>query len=722
MSGRWFGKGPKVPTIIQQEASECGAACLAMVLASHGRWVSLEELRETCGSGRDGVKAVDILKTARAQGMAAKALRKDVDGLGAVPLPAVLFWGFNHFVVLEAVAIRSGRAEGFAIVDPAVGPRRLSRAELERDYTGIALGFEPGPDFKLLGTRRGLDQVIASYLTGHGATFGFVAATGLLLLLPGILSAGFARVFVDDVVVGNRPDFLKPLAATIAGFAVVKALLVFLQQAALARVHAALAIAATARQMWTVLHLAVGFFAQRFAGDIANRFTMIDRLTGLIAFSVAPAAVAVLSIVGYGIALFVLDPVLALITASGTLVAFALLGLSARNIEDGHRRMVSDEARLNAMTIQSVATVDEVKASGTESLTMRRWTGSHAKVLDAEQSVTFRANTLGLGASTVMVLLGALVMVAGGLRVMDGTISVGVLLAFQTLLGSFTGPVLSLVGVGTQLQQVRGLAERLEDITYSHAINRRVELSDEAARAAADPRLVLDRVSFAYSANGAVVIDAVDLTLAPGRRIALVGGSGSGKSTLGKLAVGLERPRGGSVTLGGVALGDWPTTALRQRIAYVDQTIGLFEGTFRDNITLWDETITDEVMVRACRDAGVHDFVASRVGGYDGRIQEGGGNLSGGERQRLAIARALAVNPAILVLDEATSALDPPVEAAIMTAIRRRGCACIIIAHRLSTIRDCDEIHVLDRGRIVEAGSHAALIAAGGPYARLVST
>jgi ABC-type bacteriocin/lantibiotic exporter with double-glycine peptidase domain len=322
--------------------------------------------------------------------------------------------------------------------------------------------------------------------------------------------------------------------------------------------------------------------------------------------------------------------------------------------------------------------------------------------------------------SLAMTLSSVAVLVIGGLRVMDGTISIGILLAFQTLFWSFSGPVLSLVGVGGQLQQVRGMAERLDDI----ARYKTVQPPETAAvpLPVADIGLSLHEISFTYAPLAPPFIDKLSLQLRPGRRIALVGGSGSGKSTLGRLMVGLVEPTGGHVELGGVPLRLWPTAPLRRVLAYVDQNVGLFEGTIADNITLWDASMSDERIVAAARDARVHDMITARRGGYATRVIEGGGNLSGGERQRLALARAFAANPSVLVLDEATSALDPPVEKDIMDAIRRRGCACVIIAHRLSTIRDCDQILVMDAGRVIETGTHDELIRLGGPYSRLIES
>jgi NHLM bacteriocin system ABC transporter peptidase/ATP-binding protein len=710
----------RVPTIMQQEAVECGAACLAMVLAAHGRWTSLEELRETCGVGRDGTKATNILRAARDFGMIAKGLKKEIGDLSLLRCPFVVFWNFNHFVVVEKVALRGDQRGRVWINDPAVGPRAVTADEFNQAFTGIVLAFEPGPEFAEHGARPSLWSLLTARLAGYGLGIGHALFAGFLLLLPSIVAAGFAHVFIDHVVLDNAQTWLMPLIAGMAGFAVLRAILSFLQQMALARMQTAIATSAAAQQMWTVLHLSLGFFSQRYAADVANRFMMADRLSGMVAGGLAPAGIALLSIVGYGLALFVLDPVMAAIVTISAALALLLLGVSSRGLEDASRRMVGDESRFQAATVHGVFAADDFRATGTEGLFMSRWMGYQAKVIDAEQSSRLRSNLLSEISALIMALGTVAVLVAGGMRVIDGIITIGIVLAFQTLMGSFTGSVLGLVGVGGQVQQVRGIAERLDDIGRYKTVAVVTAGAAQTVVPSGSVGLEMRDISFGYAPLEPPFIDGLSIRLDPGSRIALVGGSGSGKSTIGRLLVNLMEPTGGELLLGGVPIGEVPTARLRKMLAFVDQEIGLFEGTIRDNITLWDASMPEARVVAAARDACAHDFITARPGGYNARLSESGGNLSGGERQRLALARALAVQPAILVLDEATSAMDPPVEKAVMDAVRRRGCACVIIAHRLSTIRDCDTIIVLENGRIVETGSHEALVAKGGRYSALI--
>ena len=690
----------RVPTILQQEAVECGAACLAMVMAFHGHWVPLERMRELCGVGRDGTKATNMVKAARGLGMVAKGLRKEIDELASVPTPFIVFWNFNHFVVVESVDIARGQ---FRLNDPAGGPCTVTGAEFSAAFTGVVLAFQTGPDFQRQGERAGLLGMIGARLSGQWLNLAGAALAGLLLIMPNVVVATFTGLFIDSILVLRHVDWLPALIGGMVFTSCLRGVLGFLQQNMLARTQVALSMAMAGRQMWRVLHLPLVFFSQRFPGDIANRFSMVDRFCSLVTSGIAPAAISLTSISVYAGLLFFLDPVLALVAVAAAAGALLILYFSSRGLEEAGRRMISDESRLQAATIQGMTMIDEFRVAGAETMFIARWSGYLAKVQEADQTSTFRANLLSQASSLVIGLGTVAILVLGGLRIIDGALSIGSLVAFQTLSASFFGPVMSLVGIGSQAQQVRGVGERLDDITQYAA---------GAAEAGPDPSrsspeaagfdLVLENVSFRYGPTDPLFIEDLSLTVPTGTRIALVGSSGSGKSTLGRLIVGLATPTQGRILVGGRPLPDWPAAERHAAIAYVEPNVGLFGASVRDNITLWDATIPEEQVVTNATRAMAHDFITRRPGGYGAVLADSGRNISGGERQRLAIARALVVNPAILVFDEATSALDSEAEQRVMDNIRRQGCTCIIIAHRLSTIRDCDMIIVMDRGRIVE--------------------
>lgn len=707
-----------VPTILQHEAVECGAACLAMVLAYHGRWVSLEELRESCGVSRDGTKSTNILKAARGFGLLAKGLKKEPEQLAALPFPMILFWAFNHFVVLEGIS-----GDKVWLNDPAMGPRTLTLEEFSADFTGVVLAFQPTDAFQPGGYRPSLASVIGNNLRGVRGGLVYALLAGAGLLVPGIIVASGYRIFMDEILVRGTKPWLPPLLVGLAGAGLLSGFLSLLQKHALARAETALATGSVIRYFWTLLSLPLSFFGQRYAGDLISRMTQTERMASQITTGLMPALIGIVPIVGYGSALFLVDPWVALVVLLVALVALGVLSVATRYLGDANARSLGDEAKLQGITLQGLAMRDDFRASGTEDMFMRRWNAAQRQVLEAEQHLVLRTNLINEAAAFLLAMAGVLVLVVGGARIMDGHLSIGLLLAAQALLSSFTSPMLGLVGVGARVQSIRGIADRLND-AMNYALHKAETSSVHAVGEVAEEDrgypLALRGVGFGYGPGAPPVVDDFTLTVPLGARIALVGASGSGKSTLGRLMVGLVPPSSGEVRVFGRRLQDWSASHLRREIAYVDQNIGLFADTIRDNITLWDATMPEEQYVAAAHDAQIHTLITSRPGGYAARLQENGSNLSGGERQRLALARAFAVNPRIMVLDEATSALDPATEQAVMDAIRRRGCTCVIIAHRLSSIQDCDAIIVLEGGKVMEMGRHHELLARQGAYARLV--
>jgi NHLM bacteriocin system ABC transporter peptidase/ATP-binding protein len=705
-----------VPTVLQLETAECGAACLAMVLAAHGRWTPLAELREACGVGRDGVKASNILVAAREAGLLAKGLRVELGDLAAIACPFVAFWNFNHFVVVEQYRA-AGRRRAW-INDPNGGPRAVGGEEFAEAFTGVVLTFERRPDFRPRAAVGRLADLVTERLRGFGAGLRAAFVAGLLLVVPGLVAAGAARVFIDGVVVEGSSDWLWKLAGGLAALALLRGALAHAQRSTLARAQTGLSIAASREQMWRMLHLDLGFFLQRFAGDIASRFSLVDRLAGVLTGGIAPGAVALVSIAVFCGALFGLDAPLASIALAAAALALAVLAMTARAASDASRRLTRDEARLQAATTHGLSVAEELKAQGAERAWLARWMGRQARLVDAQQRAGAVSVLQSQAPALVMALAGTAVLIVGGWRVIRGDITIGVLLAFQTVMASFATPVLSLVGLGGQLRQARAVTERLDDIVNYRGVAERAE----SVAAQRELGLSVRNVSFAYGPFEPTVIEDVSFDCAPGARVAIVGATASGKSTLGRLAAGMLEPTAGEVRLGGAPLAEWPRGRLRAAISYLQQEPGLFEGAARDNITLWDASIGMDRVTAAARDARAHDFIMSRESGYDFRLAEHGGNASGGERQCLALARALVGEPLLLVLDEATSALDPVNEKSVMEAVRRRGVACIVIAHRLSTVRDCDLILVMRQGCVVEQGTHAELMALDGLYCRLVET
>ncbi len=714
----------RVPTVLQMEAVECGAASLAMILAHHRRQVPLEEVRMACGVSRDGSKASNMVKAARGYGLVAKGFKKEPGQLRELPVPMIVHWNFNHFVVLE------GFAKGKAFLnDPAHGPRVVSEDEFDQSFTGVALTFETGPEFVPGGEGHSLVQALRRRLAGlHGAVL-FVVLAGLGLVLPGLLVPTFSRVFVDDVLVKGLAEWVGPLTMFMAGTALVVGTLTWLQQRYLLRLEARLAIGTSARFLWHVLHLPLQFFTQRFPGEIASRVGINDRVAQLLSGELATTVLAAVVVVFYALLMLRYDPVLAGVVVVTAALNMAALRWVSRRRTDLSMRLQQDRGKAIGTAMGGLLNIENLKATGSESDFFGRWSGYYAKAANAQHQLALQTTLLAAVPPLLLAVSTALLLGLGGLRVMDGALSMGMLIAFQALMFAFLTPVNSLVNMGSTLQEVRGDMNRLDDVLRAQSERPETDAPAEARDAVVatpapsrlDGHLELKRVSFGYSRLEPALIQDFSLDLRPGMRVALVGGSGSGKSTVARLVSGLYEPWAGEVLLDGMPRAALPRPVLTSSFAVVDQEVFLFEGTVRENLTMWDPTVPEQDLVEAARDACIHEDVSARAGGYGSLIEEGGRNFSGGQRQRMEIARALVNRPSVMILDEATSALDPSVEQQIDDNLRRRGCTCLIVAHRLSTIRDCDEIVVMDAGRIVQRGTHDELRDADGPYRDLIA-
>jgi NHLM bacteriocin system ABC transporter peptidase/ATP-binding protein len=709
----------KTPTVLQMEATECGAAALGIVLAHYGRSVPLEELRVTCGVSRDGSKASNVVRAARRYGLVAKGYRKEPDGLKTMPLPLIVFWNFNHFLVVEGF----GRGKVF-LNDPGGGPRTVTDEEFDQSFTGVVLLCQPGPDFKKESDAgASLLPALGRRLSGSAAGVAYVVVAGLALVALGLVIPTFARVFVDNILV-NAQTWVVPLLVGMGLTAVLRAAVTWLQQYYLLRLETRLAIGTSSSFFRHLLRLPVEFYTQRFAGDLSTRVAINDKVAVLVAGDLANAALNLLVLGFFAVVMLQYDVVLTLIGVGIAALNFAALRWVSRRRVDENQRLLMERGKLMAITLSGLQTVETIKAGGGEADFFARWAGHQAKVLNAEQRLGLSSQLLSAAPPLLLALSTTAILTIGGLRVMDGSLTMGMLVAFQSLMISFIEPVNRMVTLGSTLQEVEGDMKRLDDV-LRYSEDPQVEERGgpgESAGAKLAGSLELRGVTFGYNRLEASLIDGLNLTLKPGDRVALVGGSGSGKSTIAKLVAGLYQPWSGEILFDGKPRLEIPRAVMNNSLAMVDQDIFLFEGTVRDNLSLWDPSLSQADVIEAAKDASIHGEIASRAGGYDHRIEEGGQNFSGGQRQRLEIARALAGGPTILILDEATSALDPVTEQAIDQNLRRRGCTCLIVAHRLSTIRDCDEIVVLDRGKVVQRGTHDEMLGADGPYARLISS
>ncbi len=708
------------PTVLQMEAVECGAASLGMILAFHGLFVPLEKLRLECGVSRDGSKASNILKTARSNGLIAKGFRMELEEFYSAQFPNIVFWGFCHFVVVEGF-----RKGGVCLNDPAYGPRFVTDEEFNNFFTGIVLTFKPGPDFKPRGSRPDIVRSLLSRLAGTKRAFIYLTLASFFLVVPGLVIPAFSKIFVDNILVGGLSSWIFPLLWGMGFTALLRGVLTWLQQYFLVRLEFKFAVTSASRFFWHVLHLPMEFFSQRYPGDIAGRVGLNDRIAGLLSGQLSTNAVNLLMIVFYALVMVCYNP---LLTLAGIVIAvvnfITLRYISAKRV-DTNRRLQQEEGKLLGTTMDGLKVIESLKAGGSESDFFSKWAGYQAKVVTTQQELGLSGLVLIVLPTFLTMLANALILTIGGMKVIDGSMTVGMLVAFQTLMSSFMAPVNQLVSLGSAMQMAEADINRLDDVLHYQTDRRfrqRVAVDDLAGPPAKlNGRVELRNVTFGYSRLEPPLIEKLNLILEPGARVAIVGASGSGKSTVAKVVSGLYDPWEGEILFDGRPAESIHPLLMRNSLAMVDQDIFLFEGTVRENLTMWDASIPDSTVIIAAKDAAIHEEIAARPGAYGSKVDEWGGNFSGGQRQRLEIARALASEPSVMVLDEATSALDPKTEMLIDGNLRRRGCTCLLVAHRLSSIRDCDEIIVLDNGKVAQRGTHEELIQKGGLYLSLIS-
>lgn len=725
----------KTPTILQMEAVECGAASLAMILGHFGSYIPLERLRVECGVSRDGSKASKIILAARRLGLNADGYKREIEDLKDMVFPAIIFWEFNHFVVLEGF-----KGDKAYINDPASGRRKVSYEDFDSSYTGIVLKFSKSESFAAQGKKPSLFSMLARRIRGMKRVILYVILTGLFLVVPGFVIPAFSRFFVDTILVAKLTGFLKPLLIAMGLTAVLKGVLSWVQQFVLMRFHLKLSLSSSAQFLNHVFKMPVEFFTQRMPGEICERLLANDAVATLISTKLADAVIKLFCVVFYGILMLRYDIPLTLICITALALNFFIMWIFSEPVKIGTFKSEMEMGKLYGHTMNGISMIETLKASGLENDFFQQWSGYHAKVVLENQKLGRLSQIVSQFPQSLAQLLTLSTLFVGAHRVMNGNITMGMLVAFQALQASFMEPVTQILQLGKEIQASQADMSRLDDVMNYPAQKRYkddFEASEEkneddtsdtlAGKPFAIKKLQgyisLKNVTFGYDKLSPPLIEDFNLELKPGSRVALVGGSGSGKSTIGKLVSSLYEPWSGEILFDGKKVSEIERNQFTSSVAVVDQNIFLFEGTIRDNLTMWNANETDEYScIQAAKDACIHEDISERPGGYYSKVEEGGKNFSGGQRQRLEIARALATNPRILILDEATSALDPITELTVDENIRRRGCTCIIIAHRLSTIRDCDEIIVLGGGKIMQRGTHDQLVKQEGLYRYLIKT
>ena len=709
----------KVPVVMQMEALECGAACLTMVMAYYDKWVPLEQVRLDCGVSRDGSNAKNVLIAARSYGFEAQGYRCEIDSLKDNMLfPCIIHWNFNHFVVLDGF-----QGNYVWINDPARGEVKVSMEEFSRSFTGVCLQIKPGPDFEPGGKPKSTFEFARKRLRGAGAAVAFVLFSTVIGYLFGIINPLFSRFFMDRLLTGENRELLMPFLVLLALMGGAQVVTSWVQAVYNMKLNGKMAIVGSSDYMWKILKLPMDFFSQRMGGDILQRQGTNASIASTLVNTLTPLALNTIMMVFYLVVMVrysVMLSILGILTIILNLLVSRIISAKRVNVT---RVQMRDAGKLASATVSGIQMVETIKASGAENGYFQKWAGYQASVNTQNVKYARINQYLGMIPTLLSALADVSVLILGVWLTMYGNFTLGMIMTFQQFLSSFMSPAMTLISAGQTIQEMRTQMERVEDVMqYPEDPNFSDHpLDEDADYSKLSGSVELKHVSFGYSRLGQPLIQDFSMSMKPGSRVAFVGSSGCGKSTLSKLISGLYQPWSGEILFDGKPISEIDRSVFTGSVAVVDQDIVLFEDTIANNIKMWDESIEDFEMILAARDAQIYDDIMAREGGFYGKLTEGGKDLSGGQRQRIEIARVLAQDPSIIIMDEATSALDAKTEYELVKAVKDRGITCIVIAHRLSTIRDCDEIIVLDKGKVVERGTHEELYARGGYYTELIS-
>lgn len=705
----------RVPVVLQLSNVECGAACLAMILTYYGRQTRIADVRQLCDSGRSGHTARAMKTAAQQYGLRAAAYTVEPDDFVHIPLPAIAHWNFDHFVVVERWS--PGQVD---IVDPSLGRRRLTAVEFDAAFTGVVLALEPDAHFEPAAPaapppwRYYLKQLLLT--PGIRRLLAQIIIASFVLQLLGLAMPVFTKLLIDDVL-----PFRITSVMTILGLGV---LLLLLAQCITSYLRTALLIYLQARldtQMMLhffehLLSLPFRFFQQRTSGDLLMRLSSNAVIREAMTSQTLSVVLDGTFVLVYLLLILFQAPRFGLLVLAIGLLQFGLLLTTNQRIHTLVQRQLAAQADSQGYLVQALAGIATLKAAGAETRAFDHWSNLFYKQLNASlqrEHLSAVVDTMLTSAHTFSLLL---LLWVSAYDVLDGTISLGTMLALNALAVLFLRPLSSLVSAGRQLQFVGAHLERIVDVLEAEP-----EQSQQAAAAPTlSGHLEVKNISFRYDAQSPWVLEDISFTVTPGQKVALVGRTGSGKSTLAMLLIGLYTPDRGEVLYDGLSVSRLEYRSLRRQIGVVMQDPVLFSSSLRQNIAFNDRALSLDQITAVARLAVIHDEIMQMPAGYETPLAENGGGLSGGQRQRLAIARALAHRPAILLLDEATSHLDVATEKLVDQNLNNLACTRIVIAHRLSTIQNADLILVLDHGRIVEQGTHATLLARQGHYANLI--
>lgn len=714
----------KTPSQFQMEVVECGAVCLYMIMGYYKRFIPLEQLRIDCGVSRDGCEAINLIQAAGIHGFDAEGYRIHVDEFDTINFPCIAFWHFNHFVVVEGYS-----DQYFYINDPAYGHRRTEREDFIREYSGVILEFTPNQNFKPEGSPPNIYNQLLTRLSDQKMALAYVFLVGLALTILGLAAPIFGKIFVDVFLIDHTQSVLKILIFGILFTSILRIILSFLSNHYLAKLENKLNILFSEKILWKVLRLPLIFFSQRSMGDIISRIQSIRGISNFIGNVYIDGVLSAILIVIYlGLLLFY-DKDLSLIIIFIACLNVGIFYFISSVKKEKSLLCAVDYGNYISQCFSSLRIIESIKASGAEQNTFKKNIGLQVKVSNAIHDLAEKTILI----SGVPIFLNALsqvtIIIIGTLKIMNGDMTVGTLVAIQSIAANLMMPLNNLINISSKIQEMVGKMAKLDDV-LEHKLEEKVNLShfSQSEHLAKEDKVKLvgyieiKGLTFGYNSLQPPCIDELNLIIYPGEHVAFIGSSGSGKSTLSHLIANLYHPWHGTIDIDGLNINHINKMVFANSLVLVQQNNSFFHGTIKDNLTMWDQTISFEKIVLGAKEAYIHDEISSRQNGYETILSENGANFSGGERQRIELARAIIANPSILILDEATSELDPIVENQIYDSIRKIGCTTIIIAHRLDTIINADKIIVLDKGQIVQIGTHSELISKPGLYLELMKT
>ena len=705
----------KVPMVMQMEAVECGAASLTMILAHYGKWLPLEQVRADCGVSRDGSSAKSILRAARNYGLEAKGFRMEPEALEGTQ-PAIIHWNFEHFVVFRGFD-KKGNAY---LNDPGSGPVKWPMEEFRKHFTGICLTFKPTEHFKKEGEQTSILSYIRKNLSGAGEAFWLTFTFALMTAFITLLTPLFTRIFLDEILSGKNADWAMWFFMAMGALAAYQFFVVLLQTRYSKRIAGHLALKGNREYLYHLLRLPMSFFSMRHVGDLQQRMHLNEQITHSLVDVLAPQVINIGLLLLYLVLMFSYSTWLTLIGIVAAAVNLGFVKYFSKVRINLIRSMEHSEGQYFSATISCIDNMESIKAAGAEMGFFKYWSGLWAHKFNMNANADKQQTQMALLPVLANGLVNMAVLVLGAYLILQGDLTVGMLMAFQGFMGSFLQPVNAIVNASQTIVEMRSQMERVEDVMKYPEDHRDNE--GEVVQGKLGGLLELKHVTFGYSPLQPPLIEDFNLRIEPGHSVAFVGSSGCGKSTLAKLISGLYKPWSGEILFDDRPIESISNEELTNSVAVIDQNVVHFDDTVAQNIRMWDPSIEDFTMMIACNDAQIRADIVSRPEGFGTKIVKGGQNFSGGQRQRIEMATALAKEPAILIMDEATSALDPKTEDEVMRRIRRMGPTQIIVAHRLSTIRDCDEIIVMDQGKILQRGRHEELIEQDGMYRDLMKS